>query len=57
MGCNCGSNKMSVTKFRLTRPDGTYSDFNSLDEARSVNDAELSGAGVIRTERVVGSKT
>jgi hypothetical protein len=54
MGCNCG--QTAITVFRLHRPDGTHTDFPSLDEARTVNDAELAGAGVIRTARVVAAK-
>lgn len=53
--CNCGNNT-AVTKYRLHRPDRTYTDFDTLEEARAVNDKELAGIGSIRTARVVTQK-
>jgi uncharacterized RmlC-like cupin family protein len=55
MGCNC--NQQAVTKYRLTRPDQTYTDFDTLDEARHINDTEVGGKGIIRTVRTVVAKT
>ena len=54
MPCNCGST--ATTVYRLTRPDGTFTDYPDLNEARRINEAELHGAGVIRTARVVTAK-
>lgn len=55
MGCGCG-NQQAVIKYRLTRTDGTHTDFDTLDEAREINKAELNNTGTIRTARVVLAK-
>jgi hypothetical protein len=54
VGCNCG--QTATTVFRLHRTDNTYSDYPTLEAARTANEAELGGAGVIRTARVVAAK-
>lgn len=51
MGCNCGQH--AVTKYRLLAPNGTtHNDYDSLNEARGINDSQFNGHGVIRTVRL-----